>query len=232
MAHLTSTLAAATTTTTSLILLALVSACVLTSPVAAAAPTPNAGVLTPPQLNPAAAGGNDALLVNPKKASKCHNITGTCLDHGFVCANEEVVPHAQRCNGVEDCADGTDEYMCQHDDDTPLHHRSAETRHAVQQASCIQCTCTASVHRVVRGQPWFDFVKHAPTDFLGLMTGTGPYAGRNCNPNCIFTLLVAFYRKTGVCRGWLCCARQRECVNCDFRIGGCGTVAASNRCYA
>lgn len=181
-----------------------------------------------------AAPAEEKAIVSPRKsvAGKCHNFTGTCLDHGFVCANEEVVPHSQRCNGVEDCADGTDEFMCHHENDTPLHLRPAEERHAVQQASCIQCTCTASVHRVVKGQPWFEYAKHAPTDFLGLMTGTGAYAGRNCNPECIFTLLMAFYRKTGVCRGWLCCARQRECVNCNFLLGQCSSVTAANRCYA
>lgn len=44
-------------------------------------------------------------------AAKCHNITGTCFEHGFQCANDEIVPHSKRCNGVEDCADGTDEFI-------------------------------------------------------------------------------------------------------------------------
>ena len=166
-----------------------------------------------------------------QRLRRCHNFTGTCLDHGFVCANNEVVPHAQRCNGVEDCADGTDEFMCHHEDDTPLHLRPAESRHAAQQASCIWCTCTASVHIVVKGQPWWDYAINAPTDFLGLMTGTGPYAGKPCSPQCAFTILMGFYRKTGVCRGWLCCARQRQCTVC-YHLGFCTGKQPSQRCYA
>ena len=50
----------------------------------------------------------------------CHNITGTCMPHGFLCISGEVVSHEQRCNGVEDCSDGTDEFMCQHEDHRPL----------------------------------------------------------------------------------------------------------------
>jgi hypothetical protein len=158
----------------------------------------------------------------------CHNITGTCLDHGFVCANEEVIPHAQRCNGVEDCADGTDEFMCQHEDDSPLHLRAPEARHAAEQASCIACTCTASVLLIASGNAWFTYAKQAPTDFIGLMTGTGTYAGRPCNSACAFSITMGFYKKTGVCRGWLCCARQRWCNTCSASC--CGATAAT-RCY-
>ena len=175
---------------------------------------------------------DDRALVQPNKgAAKCHNVTGTCLPHGFVCANEEVVPHAKRCDGVEDCGDGTDEFMCHHEDDTPMHLRSAEARMAAQQASCIQCTCTASVHTVVSGSAWWSYALHAPTDFIGLMTGTGPYAGKNCDPKCAFQILMGFYRKTGVCRGWLCCARQRQCTLCN-NVGICFGRHINNRCYA
>jgi len=171
--------------------------------------------------------------VSASKPKGCHNITGTCLDHGFVCANDEVVPHSQRCNGVEDCADGTDEFMCHHENDTPMHLRSDEDRHATQQASCVKCTCVASVLQITKGQPWFQYANKAPTDFAGLMTGTGAYRGMPCNPVCAFTIKMAFYKKSGVCRGWLCCARQRECTTCDTTLGGCTTKTPgfTNRCY-
>lgn len=160
-------------------------------------------------------------------AKVCHNITGTCLDHGFVCANEEVIPHSQRCNGVEDCADGTDEFMCQHEDDTPLHLREAESRHATEQASCIACTCTAAVLLIAQGNAWFNYARAAPTDFIGLMTGSDAYRGRPCNPTCAHSITMGFYKKTGVCRGWLCCARQRWCNTC---LSCCGATTAT-RCY-
>jgi hypothetical protein len=165
----------------------------------------------------------------------CHNITGTCLDHGFVCANEEVIPHAQRCNGVEDCADGTDEFMCQHEDDSPLHLRAPEARHAAEQASCIACTCTAAVLQIQWGSAWWQYAVKAPTDFIGLMTGTDAYRGRPCSPTCTWKLTVAFYKKTGVCRGWVCCMRQRWCDACFNTNPAAACVACgatpSTRCY-
>ena len=158
-------------------------------------------------------------------AKACHNITGTCLPQGFVCANEEVIPHSQRCNGVEECADGTDEFMCEHKDHSPLPERSTEERQLVQQASCIQCACLAAVVDVVKGSAWFNFARSAGTDFIGLMTGTDAYRGLPCSSVCIFKIKMAFYRKNNVCRGWLCCARQRECMQCS------GAQSTANRCY-
>jgi len=163
----------------------------------------------------------------------CHNITGTCLDHGFVCANDQVVPHAKRCDAVEDCADGTDEFQCDHADDRPLHLRTAEERNAVEQASCIRCTCLASDLNIGPGSAWASYAKVAPTDTVGLMTGTGTYAGRGCNPTCQWVTEIAFYRKTKVCRGYLCCARQRSCVSC-YPLAPCVGFSAdfTHRCYA
>lgn len=164
-------------------------------------------------------------------APKCHNITGTCFEHGFQCANDQVVPHAKRCNGVEDCADGTDEFMCTHDDPTPLAERSDAERHAVMQATCVKCTCAVAVLQIPTTSGWWQYANRAPTDFLGLMTGSGNYRGRPCNSACAGTILIGFYKKFKVCRGWLCCARQRECISCQSG-GTCSGVVASSRCYS
>jgi hypothetical protein len=147
-------------------------------------------------------------------AAGCHNVTGTCLKHGFVCASGEVVPHAKRCDQVEDCADGTDEFMCDATEGhRPYHTRTEEERHAHAQASCIHCNCEVNVLQIGPNNPWESFAKVAPLD-LQMMTGSAPYGGMPCEPVCTWVWNIVFFKKTGVCRGWLCCARQRSCQSC------------------
>ena len=165
----------------------------------------------------------------------CHNITGTCLHHGYVCANEQVVAHGKRCDGIEDCADGTDEFMCGGELTSPLHERSNEQRHAFAQATCVHCNCAANTLTIALGSSWFEFAKTAPVDDYGLGTGD-PYAygGKPCNAICVTKLKITFYRKTGVCRGYLCCARQNECLDC-YSGGSCpfnNKAGFFKRCYS
>jgi len=171
-----------------------------------------------------------AVAVSAKPA--CHNITGTCMPHGFLCISGEVVPHEQRCNGVEDCSDGTDEFLCEHEDHRPLFERSAEERHQVQQATCVNCNCAVTAYTVASSGSfagWWAYALVAPTD-VSLMTGAAAnYGGKACNVRCVVSMTIGFYKKNRVCRGWLCCARQRACLACT-NVGTCSSVTAANRC--
>ena len=165
----------------------------------------------------------------------CHNITGTCLPHGFLCVGGEVVPHEQRCNGVEDCSDGTDEFLCEHEDHRPLFERSEEERHAFQQASCVNCNCAVTAYTIASSgsfQGWWNYALVTPTD-IALMTGTGTWGGKPCNSRCVTSMTIGFYKKNRICRGWLCCARQRACLSCTTTSSSYCTNAATtsaNRC--
>ena len=173
-----------------------------------------------------------ALLAAAALASRpvCHNITGTCLARGFECVGGEVVPFEQRCNGVEDCADGTDEFMCDHEDHRPLFERTPEERHAAMQASCVNCNCVATYYAITTTSSWYTYGLVAPTDIY-LMTGSSAYAGRPCNSYCTTGLTLTFFKKNIICRGWLCCVRQRACNTCST-AGSCSASASSGtRCY-
>lgn len=165
----------------------------------------------------------------------CHNITGTCTARGFECVSGEVVTHAQRCNGVEDCSDGTDEFLCEHEDHRPLAERTPEERHAFQQASCVNCNCAATAFTLTATTTaWWAYALVAPTD-IALMTGPpASFGGQPCNSRCTVQITLGFYKKNRICRGWLCCARQRACISCTTGSPlGYTCVAAStvNRCY-
>jgi hypothetical protein len=160
----------------------------------------------------------------------CHNITGTCTERGFECVSGEVVTHAQRCNGVEDCSDGTDEFMCEHEDHRPMFERTAEERHAFAQASCVNCNCAATAFTVTTASAWWKYALTSPTD-TALMTGSpGNNAGQPCNWKCASGITIGFYRKNRVCRGWLCCSRQRRCDQCST-TSPCTQSSTANRCY-
>jgi hypothetical protein len=43
-------------------------------------------------------------------------------------------------------------------------------------------------------------------------------------------MTIGFYKKNRVCRGWLCCARQRACLTCNTAAPCSAGATAVNRC--
>ena len=146
------------------------------------------------------------------EASKCHNATGTCMKNHFVCANEELVPHSKRCDGVEDCADGTDEYLCQ----APSNPKSMSERMAAAEASCIKCTCFKTAITIPStNTAWFAIAKVAPRDKT-MLTDAPAVQNKACNPTNTGSIKLNVYKKQNKgCRGWVCCLRQEACESCN-----------------
>ena len=161
-------------------------------------------------------------------ANNCHNITGTCMENSFLCISGEIVPSNQRCNGIEDCSDGTDEFLCEYDGTVPFHERSESERFQYVQATCVNCNCAVTAYTVNQAHGWWNYAIVSPTD-IALMTGAGIAGGKPCNTRCVTSITMGFYKKNRVCRGWLCCARQRQCITCSSS-GSCSSTTPGNRC--
>ena len=158
------------------------------------------------------------------EVSTCHNSTGSCNKNHFVCANEELVPHAKRCDGVEDCADGTDEYMCDQHPNKPLVDMSVAERTAVTEGGCVFCTCYKGQITVTSSSTaaWWAMAKTAPRDRT-MMTDAPLYGNRACRESTVTSILLNVYKKQNKgCRGWVCCFRQERCNACSPS----GTIAS------
>ena len=148
----------------------------------------------------------------------CHNATGSCTKTHFVCANEEVIPHSKRCDGVEDCADGTDEYMCEHEHlrNKALSDLTVSQRTAQTEVACIECTCLKGTITVASGNAaWWNIATTAPRDKT-MLTSTPHKQNRPCNPAATAEIVLNVYKKQNKgCRGFVCCFRQEECKSCN-----------------
>ena len=166
------------------------------------------------------------LVVSQLAAAACHNYTGTCTETAYVCANEEAIPHHKRCDGVEDCADGTDEYMCDQAPDKPLHDMSVAERNAITEVACIKCTCIKGTINVLKTgtAAWWLTAVTAPRD-VTMMTDAPAQQNKPCSAAGTSAITLNVYKKQNKgCRGWICCFRQQQCNTCTV-----GTPAT--HCY-
>lgn len=161
-------------------------------------------------------------------SAACHNFTGSCTKEHFVCANDETVAHSKRCDGVEDCADGTDEYMCDQSS-TSYDELPVAERHAVTEVACVKCTCLkGSITVTSTAGTWWTIAKKAPRDFK-MMTDSPSQQNRPCAEgatNFATSIVLNVYKKQNKgCRGWVCCLRQESCSVCS------GTGNTASHCY-
>lgn len=138
----------------------------------------------------------------------CNNSTGSCTEQHFVCANDEMILHKYRCDGVEDCSDGTDEYLCE---------KFTGNRLAMIEVSCIKCTCFKGTITITpsTSAAWRSIAFKSPRDST-LLTSASTYQNAPCHPSFTDTLTLNVYKKQNKgCRGWVCCFRQEYCNACN-----------------
>ena len=109
----------------------------------------------------------------------------------------------------------------------------------VRQHNFIHGDCADSQQRIpayaiTSTLAWWTYAIAAPMD-LSLMTGPAASAGgRPCNNPCTNSLVIGFYKKNRICRGYLCCARRRACLSCNTATAPCTASPARNtvgRCH-
>ena len=156
-----------------------------------------------------------ALAVSQLASAACHNATGSCTQDSFVCANGEAIAHSKRCDGVEDCADGTDEYLCDQSA-KPFDQLTVAERTAITEVACIKCTCLKGTV-VVSAGAWLQIGLKAPRGWT-LMTDSPatPVFNKACHPTQTTQVTLEVYKKQNKgCRGWVCCFRQKSCDTCS-----------------
>eukprot|EP00760_Papus_ankaliazontas_P038920 PhM_4_TR9416/c0_g1_i1/m.12579 len=154
-------------------------------------------------------------------AGTCHNSTGACHYNGkYECADGSLVAWEKRCDGVEDCADGADEFVC------PRHlGAGGDSKAKVHELmNCgPTCACAGSISIVASSSPFFQMALTAPIWDGGaagnLMTGTPVNGLWGCNPAKTTAVTMMWYRKgsencVGNTRkgGFICCGRAIKCT--------------------
>lgn len=154
--------------------------------------------------------------------SSCHNATGACRSTTYLCLDGTQVSAADRCDGIEDCKDGTDELLCH----APATHHSTLDFNSVlyntsrrlaselfATATCNGCACPVGADaEVANTSPYFETALAAK--MTPEFSDVAP-KGVRCDEGKTSTIMIRMYKKSGYCRKAICCVRQVSCVRCN-----------------
>lgn len=133
----------------------------------------------------------------------CHNATGACDRSKYICANGYIIEHNQRCNMIEDCSDGSDEFLCDF-----IGHQSifdsdvVALRLAILEVTCVDCvyyTNFITIHK--SNKLWYDNAKLFPFDYY-------KRNNNNNNNNTEYTTVGVYKKKKKLKNNTVCCYRR------------------------